>query len=850
LILLKNISTHIKRNIIFFILIATTISVILLFPTIILKNSGVLIADYQELFSADCFELLDNNYYDVVSVRNKAGNLLIEARNLKEGTLNEYENPNLTFRSNMLYNEVDKNVYFIANKQHEYYLFKVFDDDGRFQPTSTHFFSHEAYESLFDYTTEINGKTFCGYSVNDTMNSNFSVSYINDQILINFRKEYYKKLLSEFLPYKPKSKIWESVADTLSMTLKIGIKPSDIFKILLTEMKAGWYKACYKNPERFKNDIIFDAKLLHVVRNHNTNQNALLINITADRHVPETLICFDPVKETVLWQKECAAPVSNSFVADINKDGVDEIIISTYASGYGLQPDWFEKQENGTTMISSLQILNSNGEVTEINGKEAYIEVGGYRTEPYFAVLAEDNVIVYGIRNSKARGYNNLFKFDLKKNTIDTLDITYQYLLDLDYKDGLISMIHRDSLAIERVILDNNLKHKKIYSQKNTNRYEVCKTAKIIEIDKNEYLVMKPLTLLDHKMRNVYDNEKLLLYIDNRKVKHNSLYLINGTNTNKPFLCKLTFSRNKTLSPIFILIIIFELILILMYYYFRQLLFLPFVSGKSSYAVLYRIFGVVYHWRIYGKLSYLKFPKNISVSDDTFFLLLKSISQRYEIESEKKSKILNVTSYKLLSDNDFFIFNDRVHDIIPILGLVSGNLRRYKNYEKDSDLVQQTTKDIGTIQQQLRELLDFSKPMSLTKIDITGLLEVMVFSYSNHNRFDDIVFDDFNKEFIVVTDEPKINIILRNLLHNAVKYSAENTKINITIEQLGTDCVIRIINAGHISDKAVIGKKDKSKGGSGIGLRICTTTIEKLNGKLMIEQTGDFVSATVKLPIK
>jgi signal transduction histidine kinase len=93
------------------------------------------------------------------------------------------------------------------------------------------------------------------------------------------------------------------------------------------------------------------------------------------------------------------------------------------------------------------------------------------------------------------------------------------------------------------------------------------------------------------------------------------------------------------------------------------------------------------------------------------------------------------------------------------------------------------------------------------------------------------------------------NIVLSNLLENALKYSAMKSKITITAENDGRDFIISVQDSG-----IGLSKRDKKKifkmfyrstdvtqraiQGTGLGLFIVKTTLEQLGGTITVVSTG------------
>lgn len=122
-----------------------------------------------------------------------------------------------------------------------------------------------------------------------------------------------------------------------------------------------------------------------------------------------------------------------------------------------------------------------------------------------------------------------------------------------------------------------------------------------------------------------------------------------------------------------------------------------------------------------------------------------------------------------------------------------------------------------------------------------------------------VIFEESVDKHIVMADGIKIYRVFENLLSNARKYSAPDSRIyarvysdlnygyfeikNISKEQLN-------ITAEELTERFVRGDKSRSQDGNGLGLSIAKELCRLNNGELMITIDGDLFKATVKLPKK
>jgi K+-sensing histidine kinase KdpD len=98
----------------------------------------------------------------------------------------------------------------------------------------------------------------------------------------------------------------------------------------------------------------------------------------------------------------------------------------------------------------------------------------------------------------------------------------------------------------------------------------------------------------------------------------------------------------------------------------------------------------------------------------------------------------------------------------------------------------------------------------------------------------------------VMADDIRIGEVLTNLVENAVKFSDENTKINIDVRRAGNEVIISVADEGigispELYEKVFErffqgnGHKTGRRKGTGLGLAICRGIVEAHGGKIWVE---------------
>lgn len=120
-----------------------------------------------------------------------------------------------------------------------------------------------------------------------------------------------------------------------------------------------------------------------------------------------------------------------------------------------------------------------------------------------------------------------------------------------------------------------------------------------------------------------------------------------------------------------------------------------------------------------------------------------------------------------------------------------------------------------------------------------------------------IVFENnVPKPFILTSDPSILEIIFKNLLKNAASHTKDGECITITDVVLENSFSIKIYNPGKaipstIVEQAKAGKYQKSQNGHGLGLGICFSLIQFLEGEISFDtKSNPGTTAVISLPIK
>ena len=134
-------------------------------------------------------------------------------------------------------------------------------------------------------------------------------------------------------------------------------------------------------------------------------------------------------------------------------------------------------------------------------------------------------------------------------------------------------------------------------------------------------------------------------------------------------------------------------------------------------------------------------------------------------------------------------------------------------------------------------------------------------SFNNQNiNLDDVIINSCNdfrantpinyinntKEATIYADRDRVYQVFENIINNSIKYA--NTKIDITLDENDSEYIVSIKDYGSgiddsdmpfIYEKFYRGNNSKEKQGTGLGLYIVKYMMEKMNGKVELENKMD-----------
>jgi len=264
-------------------------------------------------------------------------------------------------------------------------------------------------------------------------------------------------------------------------------------------------------------------------------------------------------------------------------------------------------------------------------------------------------------------------------------------------------------------------------------------------------------------------------------------------------------------------------------------------------------------------LSYLF----LSYSEDSEKLLLKSKNEIHE--KNLMLELAHIEQVKLNQMKDY-LFSVVSHDMKgPIQSLMGITEMLDLNRLSPDEIRQVITKyKLMAIQtnQMLDNLLKWSgsqimnlKP-NIQEFNIATVLENVIGQVGYNSKEKNIkIIKSFDESTFVYADPEMIEIVLRNLLGNAVKFSKQNSEVELLVNSESNHLKIQVVDSGIGIPLELIptifepdmGKRrtgTSNEKGAGIGLLLCKKLVDLNYGTISVETIpGQKTIFTVSLPL-
>ncbi|MFA7285662.1 MAG: HAMP domain-containing sensor histidine kinase [Candidatus Paceibacterota bacterium] len=228
---------------------------------------------------------------------------------------------------------------------------------------------------------------------------------------------------------------------------------------------------------------------------------------------------------------------------------------------------------------------------------------------------------------------------------------------------------------------------------------------------------------------------------------------------------------------------------------------------------------------------------------------LKEVKARNEEISQMKSNFITVASHQLRTP---------VSGVRWGLDALASELKGPINKDQKEIIDKCIERNNETIRN-IDDLLDTSQieennfPYEMQEVNISKITENVVKEFEAESKIKNkkIVFENkLDKEFKIVADPKRMNLVISNIIENAINYSTKDTDIEVSIQTEGEYILIQIENYGigikkedegkifakfYRAENAILTKPN----GIGLGLYICKKIVEYHKGKIVVFSSPD-----------
>ena len=380
----------------------------------------------------------------------------------------------------------------------------------------------------------------------------------------------------------------------------------------------------------------------------------------------------------------------------------------------------------------------------------------------------------------------------------------------------------------------------------------------LIDIDKQKYnlLLSDKNIVIDNKLRE-YANFELKFREISLQSFNNSIYFIEDREMDYYF-STIEFIKNRKLNSNMINLFILELFCLIIYLVIKQALSIPIPSAKDNYFVIHSFFGILYTWRLTGAFSrFFKLPKRISLNRQIPYKYLHDLSDQVQEFYTHSALFVKTKVYKIHTEKELSIIQRISHDLKNQLLMIKLQVDEYYNglKKKKSEKVCSILETIKDISQVAQTLSNFSQINELykEKVSINSLLDEILIDLYNHPNIDSVEVN-IGKEFILQADEKLLKIALKNIISNALDAVEIEKGHRIVISVRQVDHVVSIIiknptsfDSSKFDEIMKLGFTTKSSG-SGLGIPIARSIIEKHDGKFQIMLENQIFIVEIYLP--
>jgi signal transduction histidine kinase len=603
------------------------------------------------------------------------------------------------------------------------------------------------------------------------------------------------------------------------------------------------------------------ARILGMVDANEDGVDDLIICIDSRPFISSTILCVDGNTSEMLWHKALCGLLKDEYTfADIDDDGIDELLLSMYASNHPPAYDYLTNPPLGAPDRAYVicfdhtgkerSLLNDSGCITGPQGFNQYRMLW----------LRDRKELLLGTNAMFDRNPKHLLSYSPSTRQLDTLQVSFTNLVAIQQRPGApVELFDMTTHQLSRITVNAYLQEIERQTVKLNKRIRGILPEMIEIAGKSYYVTTGALQLINSSFSTIHDLD--FHQTGDIKIQDNTLYFI-AQDFGDNILYAVHFAANRQINPNFILLLLIEILGILVLLLLVQHIRMPLSTGNGSYFILYSFLGCVYYWRLRGRLqSFYRLPKHLSFDKSVAFKMFDDIARDYSQIYRRNLILFEYDVYQVQKSDEMIIFQRISHDAknqVMLLKLLADEFERTTADRADSAIqdfvahIQPTIDDLSNAMITLSKFSHINR-LYLESVSIHEVLSKAMIKFANHPHFDCIETQSPDTDMVLCADKSLLEIALTNLIANALEAISVYQHIDLQVTAHKEMCTVTISNPCdcsimHEDQLYTIGYSTKENG-SGLGIPIAKAIIEKHEGSLDIQCLRDMFMVTIALPV-
>ena len=254
----------------------------------------------------------------------------------------------------------------------------------------------------------------------------------------------------------------------------------------------------------------------------------VLIQINGDRFFPKILIAYDLKNSCVIWKKTPYPDIKDMKFLDVDNDGIEEMLCTTYAPCVEMFIGFHD--HNAWLLFDSyFFILDNEGDVKKICGKDAIVQSYQGFTEFQSVIIEDDSKVLLGLKSNYKNNVKNFITYDYKTGLADTLEQKYTNISCMRKTGDRIVYYDQHENLVNEYEFDKQFSEAKLLYSKSFGSNMDKFIYHVVELFNEKYNIIKGKNriclLLDDKLKvkyifpnGIYETGSMV------RSKHNTFY--------------------------------------------------------------------------------------------------------------------------------------------------------------------------------------------------------------------------------------------------------------------------------------------------------------------------------------